>query len=164
MKTDKDFELEQQKDIFYMNKALELSKKAYEIDEIPIGCVIVLDDKIIGQGYNMRNSKKNTLHHAEIIAINEACESISDWRLEDCTMYVTVEPCAMCCGAILQGRVKRLVYGTKNKKGGCCGSILNILQDDRFNHIVDIKSGVLEDTCGHIMSDFFLKMRNKKQN
>ncbi len=152
-----------EKDILYMQKALELSQKAFEIQEIPIGCIIVYNDEIIGKGYNKRNSGKNTLYHAEIIAINEACETMGDWRLEDCTMYVTVEPCPMCSGAILQSRIKRLVYGTVNKKAGCCGSIYNLLDDDRFNHKVEVTTGVLEEECSLVMKEFFKNLRKNKE-
>ncbi len=150
-------------DVFYMEKAIEQGLKALAYEEIPIGCVIVYEDNIIGVGYNRRNSEKNTLFHAEIIAINEACNNLKDWRLEDCTMYVTVEPCPMCSGAILQSRLKTLVFGTFNKKAGCCGSMYNLLQDERFNHQVEIRSGVLEDKCTELMQNFFQDIRKNKK-
>lgn len=146
----------------YMKEAYLQAKIAKDLMEVPIGCVIVHNNKIIGKGYNKRNTNKNALYHAEIIAINEACNFLGDWRLEDCTLFVTVEPCPMCAGAMLQARVQKLVYGTKNKKAGCCGSILNILQDNRFNHIVDITHGVMEEECSSIMTEFFTSLRNKK--
>lgn len=148
---------------FFMNEAFKLAEKALEINEVPIGCVIVYNNEIIAKGYNMRNTNKNTLDHAEIIAINEACEVLNDWRLEGCTMYVTVEPCPMCAGAIVQSRMDKVVYGTKNLKAGFCGSVLNILQMEQLNHKVEIESGVLEDKCKEIMQLFFRNFRlNKK--
>ena len=150
---------------YYMQKAYEQAKKAYLIDEVPIGCVIVYNGKIIGKGYNKRNSKKNSLFHAEIEAINEACEFIGDWRLEDCTLFVTVEPCPMCAGAIVQARVKEVVFGTRNKKAGCCGSVLDILNCDGLNHQVDVTEGIMQEKCSSLMSDFFKQKREnlKKQ-
>lgn len=148
-------------DIFFMNKALEEAKKGYEINEVPIGCVIELDGKIIGKGYNQRNFKKNVLCHAEIIAINQACQNINDWRLENATLYVTIEPCAMCAGAILQSRIKRVVFGAYNLKGGCCGSILNILNQDEFNHKCEITPKVMEEECKNLMQKFFKNIRSK---
>jgi tRNA(adenine34) deaminase len=147
--------------IYYMNLAYELAKKAIEKQEIPIGCIIVYEDNIIGYGYNQRNQNKNSLHHAEIIAINMACEHMQDWRLEGCTLFVTVEPCAMCSGAILQSRIKTVVFGTVNKKAGCCGSIINILNEARFNHQTEIISGIMEFECSELMSGFFKSLRNK---
>lgn len=144
---------------FYMDEALKLAEKAAAIDEVPIGCVIVYEDKIIGQGYNMRNSRGNVLAHAEIIAINEACGFMGDWRLEECTLFVTVEPCPMCSGAILQSRIKKVVFGTRNIKAGCCGSILNIVDDSRFNHQAEIEEGVRQEECSLIMKNFFKARR-----
>lgn len=147
------------KNEYYMNIALTLAKEAYSLKEVPIGCLIVLDDKIIGRGYNLRNTEKNALYHAEIIAINEACKSINDWRLEKATLYVTVEPCAMCSGAIIQSRIKEVVFGAYNKKFGCGGSIINLLSDLRFNHQCIVTSGVLEKECEFLMKNFFKKFR-----
>lgn len=147
---------------FFMNEALKEAKKAYDINEVPIGCVIEHNNKIIGRGHNKRNSQKNCLYHAEIIAINEACKNMQDWRLEGSTIYITVEPCAMCAGAILQSRIDKVVFGTFNSKGGCCGSILNILNDERFNHKSIIVSGILEEDCKKIIQSFFKDIRNKK--
>lgn len=149
----------------YMKEALKQAKKAYQIGEVPIGCVIVYQDKIIGRGYNKRNTKKTTLAHAEIIAIQRASKSMGDWRLEDCTMYVTLEPCQMCAGAIVQSRMKKVVLGTMNPKAGCSGSILNLLQMKEFNHQVEIEAGVLEESCTQILQSFFkeLRERNKKE-
>ena len=146
-------------DQFYMNKALELAETALGIEEVPIGCVIVYGDQIIGKGYNLRNSKKNTLYHAEIIAINEASTALGDWRLEGCTLYVTIEPCPMCAGAILQARIPRLVYGAKSPKAGAAGSVINLLQNPAFNHYTDIAEGILEKECSALMTGFFERFR-----
>ena len=147
----------------YMKEALKEAKKAMKIGEVPIGCVIVYQDKIIGRGYNKRNKKKTTLAHAELIAIDKASKVIGDWRLEDCVMYVTLEPCQMCSGAIVQARMKKVVIGTINPKAGCAGSILNILQMEEFNHQVEIETGVLEAECTEVLQTFFkeLRIRNK---
>lgn len=143
----------------YMEEAIKQAKKAYKIGEVPIGCIIVNNNKIIARAYNKRNLKKNTLAHAEIIAIHKASKVLGDWRLEGCTMYVTVEPCQMCSGAIVQSRMDKVVIGTMNKKAGCAGSIINLLQMDEFNHKVDIENGVLEEKCSGIMKDFFRDLR-----
>lgn len=149
----------------YMKEAIKQAKKAYQLGEVPIGCVIVYQDKIIGRGYNKRNNNKTTLAHAELIAIKKASKVMGDWRLEDCTIYITLEPCQMCSGAIVQARIKRAVIGTMNPKAGCAGSILNLLQMDEFNHRVDITTGVLKDECTHILQTFFkeLRIRNKME-
>lgn len=144
----------------YMREALKQAKKAAKITETPIGCVIVYGDKIIARGYNRRNTDKNTLAHAEILAIRKACRVLGDWRLEGCTMYVTLEPCPMCAGAILQARIPRVVIGAMSPKAGCCGSILNILQMREFNHRAEVVSEVLEEECAAIMSGFFAGLRN----
>ena len=143
----------------YMVLALEQAQIAYDNGEVPIGCVIVYNDEIIGKGANRRVTDGNVLSHAEIIAINEACHYMNDWRLEDCTLYVTVEPCPMCSGAILQARIPKVVYGTRNPKAGCVGSIYNLLQDDRFNHRAEVVENVLHDECSQIMKDFFKRFR-----
>lgn len=150
----------------YMKEAIKQAKKAAVIDEVPIGCVIVNGGKIIGRGYNRRNTDKSTLAHAEIIAIKKASKKIGDWRLEDCTMYVTLEPCQMCAGAIVQARIPKVVIGSMNPKAGCCGSILNLLQVDRFNHQVEMETGVLGEECSEMLTDFFreLRIRKKKQD
>ena len=149
--------------IKYMKEALRQAKKAYALGEVPIGCVIVYEDKIIARGYNKRNIKKNTLAHAEILAINKASKVLGDWRLEDCTMYITLEPCQMCAGAIVQARVKRVVIGSMNPKAGCGGSILNLLQMEQFNHQVEVERGVLEEECSTMMSQFFKELREEKK-
>lgn len=147
----------------YMKEALKQAKKAYALGEVPIGCVIVYDGKVIGRGYNRRNTDKNTLSHAEITAINKASKFIGDWRLEDCTLYVTLEPCQMCSGAIVQARIPEVVIGCMNPKAGCAGSILNVLQMPEFNHQVNITKGVLEEECSNMLTTFFkeLRVRNK---
>lgn len=145
----------------YMDDAIELGHKAGTLLEVPIGCVIVYEDKIIGEGYNMRNTKKSALGHAEIAAIEQATAYMKDWRLEECTMYVTVEPCPMCAGAILQSRLTNLVIGTMNPKAGCVGSIYNLLDDERFNHKVNVVYGIKEAQCKAQMQDFFRQLRKK---
>lgn len=147
----------------YMREALKQAKKAIRLGEVPIGCVIVYQDKIIGRGYNKRNTKKTTLAHAEILAIDKASKAMGDWRLEDCTMYVTLEPCQMCSGAIVQARIKKVVVGTMNPKAGCAGSILNLLQMKEFNHQVELETGVLQEECTKMLQSFFkdLRIRNK---
>lgn len=148
-------------DEYYMKEALEEAKKAYEKDEVPIGAVMVRNDKIIARGYNKRNTMKNPLYHAEIEIINEASKEVNDWRLEDCTLYVTVEPCPMCAGAIVQARIPRVVFGTRNKKAGCAGSVLDVLNEPMLNHQVDVTEGVLEYECSEIMSSFFREFRKR---
>lgn len=147
----------------YMKAAIAQAKKAAALDEVPIGCVIVQDGKIIARGYNRRNTDKNTLAHAELAAIRKASKKTGDWRLEDCTMYVTLEPCQMCAGAIVQSRLKRVVIATMNPKAGCAGSVLNLLQMEAFNHQVEITRGVREEECATMLSDFFRKLRQKKK-
>ena len=146
----------------FMKQAIKQAVKAKELDEVPIGCVIVLDEKIIARGYNRRNTDHTSLAHAEMMAIKKACKRLGDWRLEECTLYVTLEPCQMCAGAIVQSRVKRVVIGAMNKKAGCAGSIFNLLEEDRFNHKAEVIRGVLEEECSNMMSDFFKELRAKK--
>lgn len=146
----------------YMKEAIKQAKKAYALKEVPIGCVIVYEDKIIARGYNRRNTDKNTLSHAEILAIKKASKKLGDWRLEDCTLYVTLEPCQMCAGAIVQARVSRVVIGSMNPKAGCAGSILNLLEMDEFNHQVDVERGVLNDACSDMLTTFFKELRAEK--
>lgn len=149
----------------YMKKALAEAKKAYELGEVPIGCVIVYEGKIIGRGYNRRNTDKNTLCHAEITAIRKASRKMGDWRLEGCTMYVTLEPCQMCAGACVQARIDRVVIGCMSPKSGCAGSVINLLQMDDFNHQVSITKDVLKDACSEMLTKFFeeLRVRNKAE-
>ena len=147
----------------YMKEALRQAKKAEALLEVPIGCVIVQNDKIIARGYNRRNTDKNTLAHAELNAIRKASKKTGDWRLEDCTMYITLEPCQMCAGAIVQARMGRVVIGAMNPKAGCAGSILNLLEMSEFNHQVNVERGVLEEECSAMLSEFFKKLRKQKK-
>ena len=146
----------------YMKEAIRQARKAYAIGEVPIGCVIVYKDKIIGRGYNRRMADKNTLSHADLIAIRKASRKMDDWRLEECTMYVTLEPCQMCSGAIVQSRMSRVVVGCMNPKAGCAGSILNLLQMKEFNHQAELTTGVLEEECSQMMKDFFKELRSRR--
>ena len=146
----------------YMRAAIGQARKAGAIGEVPIGCVIVYEDKIIARGYNRRTIDKNVLSHAEIIAIKKACKKIGDWRLEGCTMYVTLEPCPMCAGAIVQARIPKVVIGCMNPKAGCAGSVLDLLHEDGFNHQVEMENGVLEEECSRLMKEFFKALREKK--
>ena len=147
----------------YMKAALREAKKAYKLDEVPIGCVIVQNEKIIARGYNRRNTDKNTLAHAEMSAIKKASKKTGDWRLEDCTMYVTLEPCQMCAGAIVQSRLGKVVIGSMNPKAGCAGSVINLLQMKQFNHQVEMETGILEEECSTMLSTFFQELREKKK-
>lgn len=158
-----------QDDIKYMKEAIKQAKKAWKLTEVPIGCVIVYNDKIIGRGYNRRNTDKTTLGHAEITAIKRASKIIGDWRLEDCTLYVTLEPCQMCAGAIVQARIPRVVIGSMNPKAGCAGSILNLLDMQQFNHRCEVVRGVMKQECSDMLTTFFkelreIKKREKQQN
>ena len=146
-----------------MKEAIRQAKKAWKIEEVPIGCVIVYQGKIIGRGYNRRTTDKNPLAHAEISAIKKASKVIGDWRLEECTLYVTLEPCQMCSGALVQSRIDEVVIGCMNAKAGCAGSVMNLLQVDGFNHQVKIMQGVLEEECSSMLSEFFRKLREKKK-
>ena len=154
---------QQKKQIKYMKAAMVQAKKAYQLGEVPIGCVIVHEGKIIARGYNRRNTDKNTLSHAELNAIRKASKKLGDWRLEGCTMYVTLEPCQMCSGALVQSRIDEVVIGCMNAKAGCAGSVMNLLQVDGFNHQVKIIQGVLEEECSSMLSEFFRKLREKKK-
>lgn len=147
----------------FMRAAIREAKKAYALEEVPIGCVIVREGKIIARGYNRRNTDKNTLAHAELTAIKKASKKCGDWRLEDCTMYVTLEPCQMCAGAIVQSRMKKVVIAASNPKAGCAGSVLNLLQMTEFNHQVELEWGVLEEECSAMLSNFFRELREKKK-
>lgn len=147
----------------YMKEALRQARKAYVMEEVPIGCVIVYEGKIIARGYNRRNSDKNPLSHAEMIAIKKASKKIGDWRLEGCTMYVTLEPCQMCAGAIVQSRMSRVVIGSMNPKAGCAGSVINLLEMQEFNHQVVVTRGFMEEECSQILKEFFKELRHKKK-
>ncbi|WP_273321358.1 tRNA adenosine(34) deaminase TadA [Vallitalea guaymasensis] len=155
--------MQNSKDIEYMNEALQQAKKAFDIDEVPIGAVIVKNDEIIAKAFNRRNTDKNTLAHAEILAINEASKVVGDWRLDDCTMYITLEPCPMCAGAIVQARIPRVVLAANNKKAGCAGSIINLLEEERFNHQVHVTREVLEEESSKLLKNFFRKLREKNK-
>ena len=145
-----------------MLEALKEAKKAYKKGEIPVCAVIVKDNKIIARAHNLKETKKDTTKHAEIIAIQKASKNIEAWRLIDCEMYVTLEPCSMCAGAILQARIKNLYIGAMDAKTGACGSVLNLLEDYKFNHKVEIQSGILADDCEYILKEFFKELRKKK--
>lgn len=147
----------------YMKAAIREARKAWTLGEVPIGCVIVHEDRIIGRGYNRRIVDKNVLAHAEITAIRKACRRIGDWRLEDCTMYVTLEPCPMCAGAIVQARIPKVFIGTMNPKAGCAGSVLNLLDEKGFNHQVEMVTGVLGEECSRMLKEFFKELREKRK-
>lgn len=147
----------------FMKEALRQAKKAYALEETPIGCVIVQDGRVIARGYNRRNTDKSGLAHAEITAIRKANKRTGDWRLEDCTLYVTLEPCQMCAGAIVQSRVKRVVIGAMNPKAGCAGSVINLLEMPQFNHQVEVERGVLQEECSTLLSGFFAELRERKR-
>ena len=147
----------------YMRAAIREARKASAIGEVPIGCVIVYEDKIIARGYNRRTIDKNVLSHAEITAIRKACKKTGDWRLENCTMYVTLEPCPMCAGAIVQARIPNVVIGCMNAKAGCAGSVLDLLHQQGFNHQAETRTGVLEEECSRMMKTFFKELREMKK-
>lgn len=146
----------------YMKEAIRQAKKAAALGEVPIGCVIEYEGKIIGRGYNRRMVDKTVLAHAEIIAIRKACKKMGDWRLEGCTMYVTLEPCPMCAGAIVQARISTVVIGSMNPKAGCAGSVMDLLHEEGFNHQVETRTGVLGEECSAMLTDFFKELRKKK--
>lgn len=145
----------------FMREALRQARKAYAMEETPIGCVIVHEGRVIARGYNRRNTDGNTLAHAELTAIRKAAKAIGDWRLEGCTIYVTLEPCPMCAGAIVQARIPECVIGCMNPKAGCAGSVINLLDMQGFNHQVAIRKGVLEEECSRLMKEFFRTLRQR---
>ena len=147
----------------YMREAIRQAKKAAALGEVPIGCVIEHQGKIIGRGYNRRTTDHSTLAHAEIIAIKKACRSMGDWRLEDCTMYVTLEPCPMCAGAIVQARIPKVVMACMNPKAGCAGSVVNLLHQDGFNHQVETEVGLMGEECSQMLKDFFKELRKRRK-
>ena len=147
----------------FMREALNEAEKAAALNEVPVGCVIVYEGRIIGRGHNRRTVEKNSLKHAEIIAINEACNFMGDWRLENCHLFVTVEPCPMCTGAVLLARMKSLSFGAWNKKAGACGSVIDILTQEGFNHKVAVNAGLMEAECAALMSSFFARLRGRKE-
>ena len=145
----------------YMLEALKEAKKAYLKKEVPVGAIIVKDDVIISRGHNLKETKQNSIEHAEIVAINKACKKLKSWRLIDCEMYVTLEPCVMCTGAIINSRIKKLYIGTMDMKTGACGSKLDLLNDYKFNHVVEVEKGILSKECEYILKDFFKKLRER---
>ena len=145
----------------YMKEAIRQARKAEALGEVPIGCVIEYEGKIIGRGYNRRMTDKSTLAHAEIAAIKKACRAMGDWRLEGCTMYVTLEPCPMCAGAIVQARIPKVVIGCMNPKAGCAGSVVDLLHQDGFNHQVETEVGVMGEECSRMLKEFFRELRRK---
>ncbi|EJQ18045.1 nucleoside deaminase [Bacillus cereus] len=151
------------RDIYFMQLAIEEAKKAEAIQEVPIGAVIVLDDEVISVAHNLRETEQRSIAHAELLAIDEACKKLGTWRLEDATLYVTLEPCPMCAGGIVLSRVKRVVYGASDPKGGCAGTLMNLLTDERFNHQCEVVAGVLEEECGTLLTNFFRELRKKRK-
>lgn len=150
-------------DEYYMKEAIKEAKKAEVLAEVPIGAIIVMDGRIISRAHNLRENKQSAVAHAELLAIEQACKETGSWRLTNATLYVTLEPCAMCSGAIILSRVDRVVYGAADPKGGCAGTFMNLLQDERFNHQSEVTSGVLEAECGQLLSDFFRQLREKRK-
>ncbi|MBP3971740.1 tRNA adenosine(34) deaminase TadA [Bacillus sp. WL1] len=155
--------MERDQDIYFMQLAIEEAKKAEAIQEVPIGAVIVLDGKVISAAHNLRETEQRSIAHAELLAIDEACKKLGTWRLEDATLYVTLEPCPMCAGGIVLSRVKRVVYGAGDPKGGCAGTLMNLLTDERFNHQCEVVAGVLEEECGTLLTNFFRELRKKRK-
>ncbi|WP_369903406.1 tRNA adenosine(34) deaminase TadA [Bacillus manliponensis] len=152
-----------EQDIYFMQLAIEEAKKAEMIEEVPIGAVVVLDGEVISRAYNLRECEQRSIAHAELLAIDEACKKLGTWRLEGATLYVTLEPCPMCAGAIVLSRVKRVVYGASDPKGGCAGTLMNLLTDERFNHQAEVEAGVLEEECGALLTNFFRALRKKRK-
>jgi len=150
-------------DEYYMREAIKEAEKAKAIDEVPIGAVIVLNGEIIARAHNLRETKQSAVAHAELLVIDQACNKVGSWRLEEATLYVTLEPCPMCSGAIILSRIKRVVYGASDPKGGCAGTFMNLLQDERFNHQSEVTSGIMADTCGEMLSAFFKSIREKRK-
>ena len=149
----------QRDDFFFMRQAIEEARKAMEVDEVPIGAVVVMGDRVIAGAHNLRETLQDATAHAELLAIREACEKLGTWRLIGCSLYVTLEPCPMCAGAIILSRVDRVVFGAKDPKGGACGSLINLPADERFNHRPEVVAGVLADECGDILKKFFRAKR-----
>lgn len=150
-------------DEYYMHLAIEEAKKAENIGEVPIGAVVVYNDEVIARAHNLRERDQRSIAHAELLAIDEACRKLGTWRLEEATLYVTLEPCAMCAGAIVLSRIKRVVFGASDPKGGCAGTLMNLLQEPRFNHQAKVVSGVLAEQCGGMLSEFFRRLRQQKK-
>jgi tRNA(adenine34) deaminase len=145
----------------FMREALAEAQKAFQLDEVPIGAVVVKNGEIIGRGHNLRERRKDPTLHAEIIAIRQAAAALGGWRLTDCDLYVTIEPCPMCAGAILQARIRRIVFGARDPKAGCAGSLYNLLEDPRFNHRAEVAEGILKGPCSLIIKEYFRQKRNK---
>ncbi|SFK08062.1 MULTISPECIES: tRNA adenosine(34) deaminase TadA [unclassified Bacillus (in: firmicutes)] len=152
-----------EQDIYFMKLAIEEAKKAEEIQEVPIGAVVVVDGEVISRAHNLRETEQRSVAHAELLAIDDACKRLGTWRLENTTLYVTLEPCPMCAGAIVLSRVKRVVYGAADPKGGCAGTLMNLLTEDRFNHQSEVVAGVLEEECGSLLTNFFRELRKKRK-
>nr|WP_143083201.1 tRNA adenosine(34) deaminase TadA [Alteribacillus iranensis] len=155
--------MEEKSDMEWMRQAIQMAEKARTIGEVPIGCIIVHQGKVIGAGMNQRETTQSSVTHAEIIAIQEACHHLGSWRLEDCTIYVTLEPCPMCAGAIVQSRIPRVVFGAEDPKAGCAGTLMNLLEEQRFNHQCEVEKGVLAEECGNVLTSFFKEIREKKR-
>ena len=162
LKQQQEAEKKRREDEAFMREAMRQAQKAAALGDVRIGCVIVFRGMIIARGYNRRNADKSVLSHAEIISIKKACKKIGDWRLEDCTMYVTLEPCPMCAGAIVQARIPRVVIGSRNPKAGCAGSVLDLFHEKGFNHQVELEEGVLQEDCTDMLEEFFRDLRCKK--
>ncbi|PGZ95255.1 tRNA-specific adenosine deaminase [Bacillus pseudomycoides] len=152
-----------EEDIYFMKLAIEEAKKAEEIQEVPIGAVVVVDGEIVSRAHNLRETEQRSIAHAELLAIDDACKKLGTWRLENATLYVTLEPCPMCAGAIVLSRVKRVVYGASDPKGGCAGTLMNLLTEERFNHQSEVVIGVLEEECGALLTTFFRELRKKRK-
>ncbi|MNZ66452.1 tRNA-specific adenosine deaminase [compost metagenome] len=153
--------IREQEDQAWMQEAITEARKAEQIGEVPIGAIIVKDNEIIGRGYNLRETRFDPTAHAEMVAIRDACDRLGAWRLLDCTLYVTLEPCPMCAGAIVQSRIKRVVYGTSDPKAGCAGTLMNLLQEPRFNHETELTSGILQHDCAALLTQFFRRLRER---
>ncbi|MFD0769234.1 tRNA adenosine(34) deaminase TadA [Bacillus sp. CGMCC 1.60114] len=152
-----------EEDIYFMKLAIEEAKKAEEIQEVPIGAVVVVDGEVVSRAHNLREAEQRSIAHAELLAIDDACKKLGTWRLENATLYVTLEPCPMCAGAIVLSRVKRVVYGASDPKGGCAGTLMNLLTEERFNHQSEVVVGVLEEECGALLTNFFRELRKKRK-
>lgn len=146
-----------------MQEAIREAQKAEAIDEVPIGAVVVFQEQVIGRGHNLRETTQDPTTHAEIIAIRQAAQQLNSWRLEGCSLYVTLEPCPMCAGAILQARMERVIYGASDPKAGCVGTLMNLLRDDRFNHQAEVIAGIEQATCSQLLTNFFQRLRQKKK-
>ncbi|MEK4439366.1 MULTISPECIES: tRNA adenosine(34) deaminase TadA [Niallia] len=155
--------MEINQDQLFMKIAIEEAKKAAEIGEVPIGAVVAYRGEVIARAHNLRETDQSAIAHAELLAIEKACEVLGTWRLEEATLYVTLEPCAMCSGAILLSRIPRVIYGAADPKGGCAGTFMNLLQDDRFNHQSEVITGVLAEECGQLLTSFFREIRNRRK-